>query len=108
MREGNRHIGNIAATVDPNHSTADISILIGETDVWGQGYGHEAWSTVMDHLFDIGIRKVTGGTIACNYGMLSVMQKCHMQYDGRRTGQNLVDGKPVDMVYFAKFATSGN
>lgn len=98
------HIGNIAAHVDPAHGLADISILVGERDAWGAGYGTEAWRTVCEFLLrDLRMRKVTGGTLASNAGMLRIMQRCGMQDDGRRKRHYLVDGASVDVVYMALF-----
>lgn len=100
-----RHIGNISIEVDEPNRVADIRILIGEKDAWGKGLGAEAWIAVMDHLFgERGMRKITAGTMAENLGMLKIMEKAGMREDGRRRGQCLLDGRPVDMVYTARFA----
>jgi RimJ/RimL family protein N-acetyltransferase len=50
------------------------------------------------------VRKVTGGTLRCNAAMVRIMQACGMQPDGVRAGQELVDGEPQDVLYFARFA----
>src|SRR6185503_19056119 len=43
LREGGRHIGNIALQdIHPLYRSADLSIVIGERDVWGEGYAYEA------------------------------------------------------------------
>lgn len=99
-----RHIGNIAATVDQNHGVADVSILIGEKAVWGDGYGLEAWTRVLDFLLNrMQMRKITAGTLACNHGMLAVMRRSGMVEEGRRIRQCLVDGEEVDVVYYGLF-----
>lgn len=98
------HIGNITAHIDKMNSVADIGILIGECNIWGKGYGLEAWVAVCNYLLrDVGIRKVTAGTIASNTGMIRIMEKARMVADGRRIRQCVVDGLEVDIIYTALF-----
>lgn len=98
------HIGNMNAYIDKMNSVADIGILIGSRDVWGRGYGLEAWVAVCNYLLnDVGIRKVTAGTVAVNKGMIRIMEKAGMKADGRRIGQYLIDGVEVDVVHAALF-----
>lgn len=105
LRNDNLHIGNISVSVDSANRVADISILVGDRDCWGQGLGAEAWQAVQDELLARqGIRKVTAGTMAINHGMLSVMKKCGMEEDGRRKRHFLCEGQEVDMVMAAVYA----
>jgi RimJ/RimL family protein N-acetyltransferase len=98
------HIGNITAHVDPQNQLADIGILIGERGAWGMGFGTEAWCAVISFLFgEVGVRKVTAGTVATNTGMLHIMKRAGMHEDGRRFRHYLVDGVEVDVVHMAKF-----
>lgn len=98
------HIGNINAYIDENNSTASVGIMIGERRVWGKGYGLEAWMAVCHYLRqDIGIRKVTAGTVALNKGMLRIMEKSGMVADGRWIRQCVVDGEEVDIIFAALF-----
>lgn len=98
------HIGNINAYIDKFNSTASMGILIGERTVVGKGYGLEAWMAVCNYLlYDIGIRKVTAGTLAVNKGMLRIMEKSGMVADGRWIRQCVVDGEEVDIIFAALF-----
>jgi RimJ/RimL family protein N-acetyltransferase len=102
--EGLGHIGNMIAYVEPQHSLADLSILIGEPAARGKGLALEAWQAACDYLLrTAGFRKVSGGTIAPNEPMIRVMRRAGMVEDGRRAGQHLWDGAPVDMLHFAFF-----
>lgn len=99
------HIGNITARVDEFNSLADISILIGNRSAWGKGYATEAYLGVMRFLFEeLGIRKLTAGTLAGNSAMAKVAQKVGMKPDGRRRRHYLLGGKEEDVIYFACFA----
>lgn len=102
------HLGNINAYVDERHGVADIGILLGERAAWGKGYGREAWGALLHALLQQpGIRKVTGGCVANNVGMVQVMRATSMVEDGRRVRQYVYDGLQVDVVYYAAFAAQG-
>lgn len=100
-------IGTISAHTDIPNRVADIGILLGDMTQWGHGYGTEAWIAVMDHLFNMGIRKVTGGCMDANKAMINIFQKAGMREEARRKDQFILRGKPdsefVDAVYWAKF-----
>jgi RimJ/RimL family protein N-acetyltransferase len=99
-------IGSVNAYVDPRHLVADIGIMIGNKSFWGQGLGGEAWSLVMEFLFaDRGMRKVTGGTLATNKGMIEVMNRCGMHLEGVREKHFMLAGLAVDIQLFARFRT---
>jgi ribosomal-protein-alanine N-acetyltransferase len=99
-----RRLGTMTAYVSSHHGTADLGILIGERAVWGQGLGLDAWLTLMEVLLQHGVRKVTGGTLACNHGMLAIFTKSGMHPEGRRERQEIVDGTEHDILYYARFA----
>lgn len=99
-------IGTLTAYIAPAHGTADVGIMIGEHSGWGQGFGQDAWDTLLQWLLGPrGLRKVTAGTLACNVGMIRVMERSGMQLEGARRAQEIVDDEPVDVLYYARFAT---
>ena len=98
-------VGTLTAYRSQPHGTADVGILLGERAVWGQGIGLEAWQLLTDWLVTTaGVRKVTAGTLACNRAMLAVAERSGMVREAVRRAQELVDGVPTDIVYFARFA----
>jgi RimJ/RimL family protein N-acetyltransferase len=98
------HIGNISAHVDLNNKIADIGILIGKPEVWGNGYGAEAWRSVCDYLFNVlNLRKVTAGALSINKRILRLMRKVGMVEDGRRVRHYICEGKEVDIIHTAIF-----
>jgi [ribosomal protein S5]-alanine N-acetyltransferase len=100
------HFGNINAYIDQHNSLADVGIIIGNRFVWGKGYGFEAWKGVCNFLFqDIGIRKITAGTLSVNKAMLNVMRKNGMIKDGVRSKHYLWHDQEVDIVYYSLFRT---
>ncbi len=100
-------IGTMTAYVAPHHGIADMGILIGARDSWGQGFGFDAWSTLLEWLSEERkIRKVTAGTLACNAPMLKLIHKSGMEEDGIKKHHEIVDGQPEDVLYFARFKSA--
>lgn len=107
-RDNGERIGTITAYASVHHGTVDLGLLIGERSAWGQGYGLDAWLTLMQAaLATRGVRKVTGGTLDCNHGMLRIFERSGMQQEAVRRAQELVDGQPHDIVYHARFRAAG-
>lgn len=103
-KEGATAIGTMTAYVSPHHGTVDMGIMIGKGAARGQGLGQDAWNTLL--AWFIGrdeIRKVTAGTMRANGAMLRLMEKAGMQHEATRVGQELLDGVPQDILYYAKF-----
>lgn len=97
-------LGTLTVYCSVPHGTADIGIMIGERNVWGKGIGAEAFRLVLSALKASGaIRKVTAGTLAVNQGMVRIMEKAGMRHEATRRAQELLDGAPVDVVYYATF-----
>jgi ribosomal-protein-alanine N-acetyltransferase len=104
LAEDQRLVGTITAYESQPHQTADMGLLIGDRSCWGQGIGLDAWSTLMDYLLKVRcLRKVTGGTLRCNVGMIKVMERSGMKLEAVRTQQELVDQVAQDALYFARF-----
>lgn len=97
-------LGTMTVYCSVPHGTADIGIMVGESRFWGQGIGAEAWCLVMSSLKASGmIRKITAGTLAMNQGMVRIMEKAGMRHEATRQAQELLDGVPVDVIYYATF-----
>ena len=103
IRTDNTIIGTITAHVDPYNDVADVGIMIGEKNLWGNGYGPEAWQAFCDYLLGNGIRKVECGCMSINFGMKHICRKTGMNYEGRRFAHFLVGEDTVDMLYFGRF-----
>lgn len=96
-------IGTMTAYVSGYHGTVDVGIMIGDTSVWGGGYGQDAWNTLTNWLFARdSIRKITAGTLACNIAMARIIERSGMQLEGVRKSQEIVGGIPQDILLFAK------
>lgn len=97
-------IGTLTVYVARHHGTADVGILIGDTTVWGQGSGQDAWDTILNWLLQhANVRKITAGTLACNHGMIKLMERSGMSLEAIRKDQEIMEGRRVDVLYYAKF-----
>lgn len=102
-----RPIGTASVYRKSFHGTADIGLIIGERLRWGRGYGREAWQAIQEALLaEPGMRKVTGGTAKPNLAMVRIMEQSGMELEAVRPRQELIDGQPVDLLYYARFAES--
>ena len=98
-------IGTATVYRNNRYGTADIGLMVGERRCWGQGYGREAWQAVLEALLaEAGMRKVTGGTARPNRAMVRIMEQSGMELEAVRARQELIEGLPVDLLYYARFA----
>ncbi len=104
LADSRRMIGTMTAYIAEPHRTADMGLLIGDRTYWGQGYGLEAWTALMTHLFtQREIRKVTAGTVRPNIGMKRIMERSGMHLEAVRSRQEIVEAVEEDVLYFARF-----
>jgi [ribosomal protein S5]-alanine N-acetyltransferase len=97
-------LGTLTIYMNLHHRTADIGLMVGDKESWGRGIGFDAFYTAVNLLTNSGeVRKITAGALAINKGMVRVLEKAGLIMEATRRGQELVDGKPVDIVYYAKF-----
>jgi ribosomal-protein-alanine N-acetyltransferase len=105
QRFDGRPIGTATVYRSPQHGTADIGLMVGDRQCWGRGYGRETWQVVLEALLrEPGIRKVTGGTARPNKAMVRIMEQTGMELEAVRARQELIEGQPVDLLYYARFA----
>jgi len=104
MRDDNRMIGTMTAYFSPHHGTVDVGLMIGDVKQWGKGLGVDSWRTLMDYMLsECLVRKVTGGTLRSNIGMIRIMERSGMYLEAIREKQQLFENEAQDELYFAKF-----
>lgn len=100
-------LGTLTIYANLHHQTADIGILIGVTKHWGQGLGQEAFEMAMLALASTcQIRKITAGAMGCNIGMVKIMERSGMHLEATHKAHELLDGYPMDVLFFAKFVNT--
>lgn len=105
MRADGQPVGTMTAYMAPQHGTVDIGIMVGRSSVWGGGVGQDAWNTLLNwFMAQPSIRKVTAGAMGANVAMIRIMERAGMRHEATRSAQELLDGVPQDLLYFAKFS----
>ncbi|MDB4638760.1 GNAT family N-acetyltransferase [bacterium] len=105
LSSNSRPVGTATVYRSTQHGTADIGLMIGDRQCWGQGYGQEAWSWLVEAVLKEPVmRKVTGGTARLNQAMVQIMENSGMTLEAVRIRQELIEGKTVDLLYYSRFA----
>lgn len=104
LKEDGRHIGNIKlGALDPNHSTADLGLLIGAKDCWNRGFATEAIALATAYAFrDLGIHKIVAGFYAANAGSMKAFAKAGYAEEARLKGQLVSGGGRDDQALMGK------
>jgi [ribosomal protein S5]-alanine N-acetyltransferase len=100
LRQGDRHIGNIKlGPINWIHRRADIGILIGEKDCWGQGYATEAIQLLVNYSFQtLNLHKLTAGCYDVNQGSARAFQKVGFAVEGVLKQHVYCNGEYIDQV----------
>jgi RimJ/RimL family protein N-acetyltransferase len=102
-----RPIGNTGFhVVDHVNDCAEFGILLGETDVWGRGYGTEATQLMLHYAFDVlGVHNVFLETYASNPGAIRAYEKAGFKRIGIRRGAKVVGRMRYDVLYMDAVAS---
>lgn len=102
LGEPRRHIGNIKiGPVLQCHRLADVSLLIGEKDCWGQGYAAEAISAVSAWAFGVlGLNKLSASMYAPNRGSARAFERAGYRREGLRRRHYILEGQPCDLIEY--------
>lgn len=103
LKRGLRHVGNVSlADISWDAQSADISILVGAKDCWGQGVGYKACALVRDYAFGrLGLHRLTCGMTAANCAMIRVAEKLGMEREGVFKDAFRKRGEFRDIVQYA-------
>jgi RimJ/RimL family protein N-acetyltransferase len=102
--DSRQKIGTVTASINTDHGTTDLGILIGEKTVWGCGYGIDAWRTLARWVeVEHGVRKITGGALARNKAMIRILQKSKFHLEAVLRKQEIYCGVPEDILLYARF-----
>jgi len=73
-----KHIGNcMYYDIDEDRGEAELGIMIGDRDYWDQGYGADAITTLLDHIFSITkLNRIYLNTLDWNIRAQRCFQKC--------------------------------
>lgn len=73
-----KHIGNcMYYDIDEDRGEAELGIMIGDRDYWDQGYGADAITTLLDHIFSTTkLNRIYLNTLEWNIRAQRCFQKC--------------------------------
>jgi RimJ/RimL family protein N-acetyltransferase len=96
-----RSIGLIGlVNVDARNRTAEIVLVIGETDYWGKGVMLEAESLLIGWAFsELKLEKIWAQTRPENIASLITMKKLGFQIEGTLRKEKVIAGQRVDIVH---------
>jgi RimJ/RimL family protein N-acetyltransferase len=84
-----------------NDKVADVGLMIGEKMYWGKGFGVDTLQTLSQFAFkSLNARKLTGGVMAPNIGMVKAFQKVGFKIEGRLNKQIQFNKSYVDHILF--------
>lgn len=96
-----RPIGNTGLhDIDPSSGTATFGLLIGETTVWGKGFGTETARLMLNYGFDVlGLHNIDLEVFAHNPGGIKAYERAGFKKIGIRRGARKVGRDRYDILY---------
>lgn len=84
LKENDRPIGEAGLLrMFPAWRTTDLSIILGEKDAWGKGYGSEALHLLLDYAFGaLNFHRVAVGVVGFNERALRFYEKAGFKQEG--------------------------
>ncbi len=80
--------------IDWKNRKAELSMLIGNKEYWGQGYGRESVRTMLNHIFNnMGLNKVYGRIIDYNQAALKMDLKAGYSQEGNIKDDIMIQGE---------------
>jgi len=100
VKRGDRVIGEVGLLrMSRFERCTDMSIIIGEKDVWGKGYGTEAGHLLLDYAFErLGFHRISIGVVGFNERALRFWQSLGFKREGVQRDGYYCDGKYSDFI----------
>jgi RimJ/RimL family protein N-acetyltransferase len=103
LNDGDRHIGNCGLCgIDYADRSGEFGIMIGEPDVWGQGYGPEATRLMVQYGFrQLGLHRIQLEVYAFNERARMSYEKVGFRLEGTRRQSYFRNGRFHDAYLMA-------
>ena len=100
--DGGFHIGNVALqNIHPVYRSADFSIIIGEKDYWGKGYGKEVATLIINHGFmAMGLLRIACATFDTNHAMRGLAKSLGFREEGNRLAAVYKNGEFLNIIEY--------
>jgi RimJ/RimL family protein N-acetyltransferase len=98
-------VGHVALyEIDPVNRSAELGILLGAKQVWGQGVGTRATRFIVEHGFDeLGLRRIYLEVLDTNARARSIYEKLGFVVEGRLRQHQLKNGAFIDVIVMGLF-----
>lgn len=104
LNDTHLHVGNIKIDVNWRHSTAILSILVGDKKYWRKQVATNAIKIATQMAFyELGIRKINAGLYEKNLGSLKCFENADWSVDYVSRSEKLFDGVPINSIHMTKF-----
>lgn len=100
------HIGNIKLHVISSfHCTGEMSLLIGEREFWGKGFGSSAIRLVTQYgMEEVGLEKISARIYAENLGSIRAFEKAGYIVEGKQINEvRDRTGRRQDLIRLTRF-----
>jgi RimJ/RimL family protein N-acetyltransferase len=92
--------------VDPANRTAEYTVLIGEKDCWGKGYGTETTRLLLDYGFTaLGLHNICLRVFSYNERAIRAYTRAGFKLIGHRRQAKRVGDRAFDVIYMDCLAT---
>ncbi|BAY26009.1 acetyltransferase [Calothrix sp. NIES-2100] len=100
LKEQERHIGNIGLhAIHAIFRSAEIGILLGAKDIWGQGIATEAINLLVSHAFlRLNLNRLYAGSVEKNLGCIRAFEKAGFIQEGISRQSYYCEGQYLDCV----------
>lgn len=89
------------ALIERAHRRCRLGIVIGEKDLWGLGYGHQAVGQAADYAFGVlDLDRITAEVIAGNTRSVRLLESAGFRREGVLRESICRDGRRVDELVF--------
>jgi RimJ/RimL family protein N-acetyltransferase len=96
-------IGTATVYIDDVYKTCSYGILIGR-EFSGNGFGQIIWDfLIKDMSVQLGVRKVSAGTLSGNAKMIKIIEKSGMDLEANLKNEAMLDGVPCDILLYRYF-----
>ena len=102
VKENDKHIGNIKlGPINWLHRFADVSLMLGDKENWGKGYGTEAIKLVVDYAFSrLNLHRLNAGIYENNVGSIKVFTKVGFKEEGTLIKKRFFKGQYINEKIF--------
>lgn len=100
LKKGKRVIGQAGLLrMDIPSRSTDMTIIIGERDAWGKGYGKEVGHLLLSYAFDhLGFHRVSIGVVGFNKNALKFWKSLGFKKEGVERDAHFYDNKFSDGI----------